>query len=139
VAASGPGSTAREVEDVLARINAAWRGGRPRDMAPHLDPRVVMAFPGFTGCLEGAGALIESYESFSREARVLEYRQGEVRVDGSGSVAVAHYPFEMVYERGAGRWRSKGTDLWVFERRDAGWIAIWRTMQALSEEPVPPS
>jgi hypothetical protein len=49
---------------------------------------------------------------------------------------VAQYPFEMVYEREGARWLSKGWDVWVFERREAKWIAIWRTIQALSEEPA---
>jgi len=26
--------------------------------------------------------------------------------------------------------------IWVFEQRDADWIAVWRTMQALTETPV---
>lgn len=121
---------------VLDRITAAWRGGHPEDMAPYLDEHVVMAFPGFVGFVEGRRTLIDSFAEFAREARVHDYSQGEVRVDGSGDVAVAQHPFEMVYEREGARWRSTGWDVWVFHRRGPEWIAVWRTMQALAETPA---
>jgi len=129
-------SAAADVVDVLNRITAAWRTGRFQEMAAYLDEHVAVAFPGFAGHLEGRQALIDSFAAFAREASIHDYRQGEVRVDGSGGVAVAQYPFEMVYEREGARWRSKGWDVWVFERRGAEWIAVWRTMQGLTEEPV---
>ncbi len=125
--------------DLFTRINTAWRTGRPQEMAPYLDEHVVMAFPGFAGHLEGRQALLDSFAAFEREAHVHDYRQGEIRVDGSGGVAVAQYPFEMIYEREGARWLSKGWDVWVFERRGPEWIGVWRTMQALTEEPVGPS
>jgi hypothetical protein len=105
-------------------------------MAPCLSNNVVMAFPGFEGYLEGRQALIESFVAFARVATVQEYREGAARIDLSHGVAVAQCPFEMVYERSGARWRSKGWDLWVFEKRGAEWIAVWRTMQGLVEEPV---
>jgi hypothetical protein len=105
-------------------------------MAPFIDEHVVMAFPGFVGFVEGRQTLVDSFTEFAREAQVHEYRQGEVRVDGSGDVAVAQHPFEMVYEREGARWRSTGWDVWVFRRRGAEWIAVWRTMQALAETPA---
>jgi hypothetical protein len=98
-----------------------------------------MAFPGFSGHLEGREALIESFEAFAREARVHDYRQGDVRVDGAGVAAVAQYAFEMVYERDGASWRSKGWDVWVFEQRKEGWVAIWRTMQGVEETPFAPA
>jgi hypothetical protein len=129
-------SAATIIVDVLDHITAAWRSGRPEDMADVLDEQVGMAAPGFTAHVVGRQALIDSFATFVREAHVRDYRQGQVRVDGSGGVAVAQYPFEMVYERDGGQWRSKGWDVWVFERRGEKWIAVWRTMQAITEEPA---
>jgi hypothetical protein len=125
------------VTETLAQINAAWCEGRPRDMAPHLAERIAMVPPGFGGRLEGRDALIASFEAFGREARVHEFTVGEVAVDGTATGAVAQCPFEMVYEREGARWRSRGWDVWAFARAESGsWVAIWRTMQAVSEEPA---
>jgi hypothetical protein len=131
-------SAAAMIVEVLDHITAAWRGGRPEAMAEFLDEHVGMASPGFTGHLVGRQALVDSFAAFAREARIHDYRQGQVRVDGSGGVAVAQYPFEMVYEREGDQWRSKGWDVWVFEHRGEKWIAVWRTMQAVTEEPAVP-
>ena len=124
------------VIETLARINAAWRNGQPRPMAPLLDERVAMALPDFAGRVQGREAMIGGFETFVRDAQVHEYRQGEVLVDGTDATAVAQYPFDMVYERAGARWRSRGWDVWVFTRRQQSWIAVWRTMQAVTEEPA---
>ena len=127
---------AAAVRRTLELITAAWRAGRSQEMASVLDEQVVMAFPGFVGFVEGRQALIDSFVEFAREAQVHDYRQGEVRVDGSGDVAVAQHPFEMIYERDGSRWHSTGWDVWVFRRQGTGWLAVWRTMQALAESRV---
>jgi hypothetical protein len=136
---TAPADVTREVTAALDRINGAWRAGRPRDMAPLLADRIVMVPPGFSGRLEGRDSLIRSFEAFVREARVLEFRRGDLHVDGTATTAVAQYPFEMVYEREGSRWRSTGWDVWVFARAAAPgseWVAVWRTMQAVAEEPA---
>src|SRR5215472_17472550 len=131
-----PPETVRAVVEALGRIRSAWREGRPRDMAELLDADVAMAFPEFTGRLEGRDALIASFEDFQKVARLLEYREGEVQIDGAEDAAVAQVPFEMAYEREDRRWRSTGWDVWVFARRGGRWWAIWRTLQGLAEQPA---
>lgn len=133
---TAPRRVTEAVRDALARITAAWRAGHFDDMAPLIAEDMVMVFPGFGGRLVGRAALIESFRAFARDARVLDYRQEEAVVDGVGTVAVAQYPFEMVYERAGARWRATGWDVWVFERRSTAWTAVWRTMQALAEQPA---
>jgi hypothetical protein len=133
---AAPPETVRAVVEALGRITAAWREGRPRGMAEFLDENVAMAFPEFAGRLEGRDALIASFEEFQKAARVLEYREGDVQIDGVEDAAVAQVPFEMVYEREGRRWRSTGWDVWVFGRRGERWQAIWRTLLGLAEKPV---
>ena len=133
---SAPVSIANGVREVLARITDAWRRGQPEAMEPLLHPNVVMVRPDFSGRLEGRDAFIASFRDFARKARVNEYLPGNIQVDGDSTTAVAQYPFEMVYERDGGRWRSTGWDIWAFSRDGDNWIAVWRTMQALAEQPA---
>jgi len=42
----------------------------------------------------------------------------------------------MVYERSGERSRATGRDLWVFVRQGGEWVAIWRTMLDLAEQPA---
>lgn len=54
-------------------------------------------------------------------------------MDVVGDTAVIAFQFEMVYEISSGRYRSTGRDLWVFQKHDAAWIAVWRTMFDIEE------
>jgi hypothetical protein len=42
----------------------------------------------------------------------------------------------MVYERSGGRYRSTGRDFWIFARQGDAWLAVWRTMLDLAEQPA---
>jgi ketosteroid isomerase-like protein len=95
-----------------------------------------MVFPGFGGRAEGAEALISGFQDFCQNAKVLSYKESDHQVDLAGHSAVASFRFEMVYARDGASYRSTGRDLWVFERRDDGWLAVWRTMLDVAEEPA---
>jgi Domain of unknown function (DUF4440) len=127
----------QKVGDNLRRINEAWLSGQPEMMKPLLDEKIVMVFPGFVGRSEGHDALIEGYVDFCEQALMISYQESDLQIDVSGATAVASFAFEMTYERNGARYLSKGRDLWIFTRRQDEWLAIWRTMLDLTEEPVP--
>lgn len=132
----GTESSAREVTQTLQRLNQAWLDGRPEDIGPLLHPDVVVVFPGFSGQTEGRVAVVAGFVDFCAEAKVHEYVEADHRVNVIGDTAVASFSFSMVYERSGERYRSTGRDFWVFARQNDDWLAIWRTMLDLSEEPV---
>jgi hypothetical protein len=53
-----------------------------------------------------------------------------------GDTGVVSFGYEMVYERSGKRNRATGRDLWVFVRQGGEWVAIWRTMLDLAEQPA---
>lgn len=129
-----PADTEVAVLQVLDRIQRAWRQGPLEDMAPVLAPDVTFVFPGFSMRLTGRTQLLESYREFSASARVESYRDRRSVVGGT-EAALAEVVFDMTYSRAGTRWRAHGVELWALERRADGWIAFWRTMQELTEEP----
>jgi hypothetical protein len=127
---------ARAVADVLAQIDRAWLQGRPRDVAPLLHPEITMVLPGWAGRVEGRDANVAGFVDFCENAGVEAYNPGEPQVDVAGDTAVASFAFEMVYARDGARWRCTGRDVWVFGRVDGQWLATWRTMLDITEEPA---
>jgi len=123
-------------DELLDRINRAWLEGRPEDLAPLLDHDVVMVFPGFAGRSEGKAAMIAGFEDFCTTAKVRHFAETDRQIDVRGTTAVASFAFDMIYDREGASYRSTGRDLWVFERKDGRWLALWRTMLDLKEEPV---
>jgi len=131
-----PPDTEIAVQRVLDRIQTAWREGRPDEMAPLLSPDITFVFPGFSMRLTGRDRLIESYRDFLAGSRLRSFREERRSIEGGPSAALAEIAFDMIYTRAGSDWRSHGIELWALERRAEGWVAYWRTMQELTEEPA---
>ena len=131
-----PPDTEIAVQRVLDRIQTAWREGRPEEMSPLLSPDITFVFPGFSMRLTGRDRLIDSYRDFLAGSRLRSYREERRTIEGGPSAALAEIAFDMIYTRAGSDWRSHGIELWALERRAEGWVAYWRTMQELTEEPV---
>jgi len=126
----------QNVKDNLRRINEAWLSGQPERMKPLLYGKIVMVFPGFVGRSEGQDLFIAGYTDFCEQALMISYQESDLQIDVSGTTAVASYAFEMIYERNGDRYLSKGRDLWIFTLSQDEWMATWRTMLGLTEEPA---
>jgi len=126
----------RNLGESLRRINEAWLSRRPEKMKPMLDEKIVMIYPGFVGRLEGREAVIAGYVDFCEQALMISYQESDLQIDVVGATAVASYAFEMSYERKGDKYLSRGRDLWIFTRKQDEWVAVWRTMLDLTEEPA---
>ncbi|NIN72610.1 MAG: DUF4440 domain-containing protein [Gemmatimonadetes bacterium] len=125
-----------EVARVLRSINDCWLKGKPQELARYLHYDMAMVFPGFAGRVEGASAVIAGYEDFCTNARVHEYDEQDLQIDVCGSTAVASYAFQLIFERAGLRYSSTGRDLFVFSEEAGKWLAVWRTMLDVVEEPM---
>jgi hypothetical protein len=117
----------------MERINRAWLNGRIDDLEPMLHEEIVMVLPGFAGAMRGRKPFLAGFKDFCDNAKIHEFREYDRRGDIAGGTAVVSFRYEMVYERSDERYRTWGRDLWVFERRGSGWVAVWRTMLDVAE------
>jgi hypothetical protein len=124
------------VRDALEQINKAWLEGRPEAMLPWIHPEIRFVVPGFAGRISGSDALLAGFKDFCENARIVSFQTSDQQEDVVAETAAASYRFEMVYERAGSSYRSTGRDFWVFARREGAWIAVWRTMLDLAEEPT---
>ena len=114
-------------------INQAWLDGRVEDLAPLVHPEIVMAFPDFTGSIQGRKDFLAGFRDFCQNATIQEFREQDQHVDVAGDTAVVTFRYEMVYARSGNRYRSTGRDLWVLQKQNGAWIAVWRTMLDMEE------
>jgi uncharacterized protein (TIGR02246 family) len=129
-------SDGHEINDLLRRINQAWLQGRPGDAAQLFHTDIVMVFPGFAGRVQGREAMVNGLVDFCTNAQVHAFEEHDHQIDVIGSTAVASFAFTMTYERNRQRFRSTGRDVWIFARSGTEWLAVWRTMLDVAEEPV---
>jgi uncharacterized protein (TIGR02246 family) len=132
----GSETTREKVSAAMQRINRAWLDRRPDELVPLFHPDITLVFPGFAGRTEGRDAIVAGFVDFCDNATIHEYREADHQVDVVGDTAVVSFTFEMVYERAGQRSRGTGRDLWVFVRQVGEWVAIWRTMLDLAEQPA---
>ncbi|HJZ55790.1 MAG TPA: nuclear transport factor 2 family protein [Gemmataceae bacterium] len=132
-------SSRAEVAAAIERINRAWLDRRPADLGPLFHPALTMVLPGFGGRVEGREANVAGFTDFCTHATIHEYRERDRQIDVFGDTAVASFAYEMVYERSGQRSRATGRDLWVFARQQGSWLAVWRTMLDLAEQPAEPA
>jgi uncharacterized protein (TIGR02246 family) len=124
------------VAAAMERINRAWLDCRPAELLPLFHPDLTMALPGFVGRVEGRQNFVAGFEDFCAHAHVEDYRESNHHVDVVGDTGVVSFEYQMVYERSGERYRATGRDLWVFARHDGEWLAVWRTMLNLQEQPA---
>jgi ketosteroid isomerase-like protein len=120
----------------MEQINRAWRDCRPADLQALFHPELTMALPGFVGRVEGRQTLLAGFEDFCTHATVEDYHESNLQADVIGNTAVVTFNYQMVYNRSGERYKATGRDLWVFARQEGSWLAVWRTMLDLQEQPA---
>jgi len=127
-AANSPGAA-------IDQINRAWLHGRAADLEPLLHPQIVMVLPGFSGRSQGREAFLAGFEDFCQGAKIEQFRELDRQVEEIGSTAVVTFRYEMTYSRDR-RYRCTGRDIWVLAADAGVWLAVWRTMLELEENPA---
>jgi ketosteroid isomerase-like protein len=120
----------------MRQINRVWLDGQVEALAPMVHPEIVMAFPGFTGRIQGREEFLAGFRDFCQNARIHEFRDHDHQVDVAGDTAVLTFRYDMIYERSGERYHSAGRDFWVFQNQGGAWIAVWRTMLDMEEKPA---
>ncbi len=131
-----PDSKHEAVVATIRRINRLWLNGQVEDLGPMVHPEIVMVFPGFMGRIQGRQEFLAGFRDFCENAKVHEFRDYDHQSDIAGNAAIATFQYEMIYERSGERYRATGRDLWVFQSQGDAWIAVWRAMLELHEEPA---
>ena len=129
-------SKREKAEAAMRQINEAWLNGRVEDLAPMVHSEIVMVFPEFAGKIQGRENFLAGFRDFCQSATIQEYREHDQQVDVAGDTAVVTFRYEMVYQRSGERYCSTGRDLWVFEEQSGAWIAVWRAMLEMKENPA---
>jgi len=116
----------KEVWEVIRRINSAWLERQPERLPELFHDRIVIVGMDGRRYGEGCTACVDSYRSFSEQATVSFYEESDRQVDVYGTVAVVGYRFEIEYTMNGKTSRDTGRDLFVLEKENNRWLAVWR-------------
>jgi hypothetical protein len=127
-------SESEQLHEMMTKINRTWQKGEPDQLMPYLHPDIVMAFPGFAGRAEGADAIIAGFREFCNSSVLHECNESDYDIEVFDSAAVVSFRFDLTYERSQQKFRSTGRDIWIFQKHESLWKAIWRTMIDMNDE-----
>lgn len=120
----------------MERINEAWLRGRPDLLRELFHHGIVMVLPDFGGRVEGMEAVMAGFQEFCSTCKVHTVEITDKQIAVVDRTAVASFLFDMVYERGGGKYRSSGRDVWVLQSLGDRWRAVWRTMLDVRDAPL---
>jgi hypothetical protein len=114
---------------VLADVERAWREGHTERLRECFHPRMQIVGPDQRVYADGIDACVESYREFAANARVLDYVATTPVVRIWEDAAVCTYSWTMRWERDGAVQADRGSDQFVFVRRDGRWLAAHRMLQ----------
>ncbi|MGP0067214.1 MAG: nuclear transport factor 2 family protein [Isosphaeraceae bacterium] len=120
----------KEVRDIVRRINAAWREGKPEQIPELFHDRIVIVGADGQRYGEGKFACADSYRSFCAQATVTHYQESDTQVDVFATTAVVNYAFDIEYAIGGKSSRETGRDTLVLTKQDSRWLVVWRQISA---------
>ena len=69
-----------------------------------------------------------SYVGFIKEAQISAFSQDKPDIQVTGDTAIATYGWTIQYKLEGKEYTEPGHDVFVFQRTNGKWLAIWRAM-----------
>jgi len=117
-------------ESVLTSLAAAWQSADAERIRRDIDKlyadNAVIAIVDGTRTAKGRAAIVDSYVTFARDAKLVDSRVQEAVIDRFDAVAVATVKWSMTYEFGGTRSSETGRDVYVLNRCGEYWKICWR-------------
>ncbi len=117
-------------ESVLSSLAAAWQSADVervrREIGKLYSDNAVIAMMDGTRTAKGRDAIVSSYETFARDAKLVESKVREPVIDRFDRIAVATVKWSMTYEFGGTRSSETGRDVYVLHRDGQFWKICWR-------------
>jgi ketosteroid isomerase-like protein len=117
-----------DVRQTLEAINQAWRERDFDALTDLFDENIVLKGPGLKELMRGRQTTIQSYVQFMAQSNVIQYQESSHAIDTWGAIAAVTYDWVMTYEQKGQSKTENGQDMFVFQRRDPGWVAVLRVI-----------
>ncbi len=114
--------------DVIRALNHAWRTCDAEALAALLTPEVIVLTAAFDVVAEGREKTVESYISFAREARVLEFEEYDWNEHVLARIAIVTYRYRIEYQRADEHSQDRGNEMFVLVDDSSSWRASCRLL-----------
>jgi ketosteroid isomerase-like protein len=121
-----------EIHRLLQAINDSWLSNKPEEICRVLNDcfhqDMVIKGCDLKTMAQGREACVRSYVDFIQQAKVSAFSQNEPDIQVTGDTAIASYGWTIQYTLEGKDYTESGHDVFVFQRSNGKWLAIWRVM-----------
>jgi uncharacterized protein (TIGR02246 family) len=121
-----------EIRKLIRTINNSWLSNDPEEVSKvlidcfHSD--MVIKGCDLKTMARGRDECVRSYVGFIQQAQVKTFSQDGPEIQLTGDTAVATYGWTIMYVLEGKEYTEPGHDVFVFQRTNGKWLAIWRAM-----------
>lgn len=121
-----------EIRELLRTINDSWVSNKPEEVSKVLSDcfhqDMVIKGCDLKTMAKGRDACVLSYVGFIKEAQISAFSQDKPDIQVTGDTAIATYGWTIQYKLEGKEYTEPGHDVFVFQRTNGKWLAIWRAM-----------
>ena len=118
----------KELAFIVSQINISWLNNDLKRLNEFFHEKMIIADSNFNKLAKNKKECIASYESFIKQAKILNYKENELSINIIGNTAIVNYVFDITWEVNKNISSEKGRDVFVFEYSNNKWLAVWRTL-----------
>ena len=127
-----------EIRDLIRTINNSWLSNNPEEVSKILTD-CFHADMVIKGCdlktmAKGRDECVRSYVGFIQQAQVKTFSQDKPEIQLTGDTAIATCGWTITYVLEGKEYTEPGHDIFVLQRANSKWLAIWRAMLTESSE-----
>ena len=127
-----------EIRELLRTINDSWLSNNPDEVSKVLNDcfhqDMVIKGCDLKTMAKGRQACVRSYVGFIQQAKISAFSQNEPDIHVTGDTAIATYGWTIMYTLEGKEYTEPGHDVFVFQRTNGKWLAVWRAMLTESAE-----
>ena len=123
-----PSNSKKEIEFIISQINNAWLNNETKNLSEYFHDEMIITDSNFSRLANNKKECIASYQSFIKQAKILNYKEQIMDIKIIGNTAIANYVFDITWEMDNNINTEKGRDVFVFEFTNNKWLAVWRTI-----------
>ncbi|RPI18609.1 MAG: nuclear transport factor 2 family protein [Ignavibacteriae bacterium] len=114
--------------EIVQQINDAWVNNKTEEIAVYFHPDITITGADLHEIMSGRDACVASYKDFVSNSVVNDYKESDPVINVFGSTAIVSYQFDIIYKMNEKTYSETGRDLFVFNKENDKWLAVWRTL-----------
>lgn len=125
-------SQKKEIESIIHQIIQGWLVNRIRRFEDYFDDDIGLTIPADNINIKGKKYFINYHEQYLKDKKIKRYDEIDFSVRVEKDYAIAHYSYNLEYEKSNIDYRECGRDIFIYKYNKNNWKLVWRIIYAFN-------